>query len=474
MSVKDDDPATNFASRIATVTSLFAILSCSTLYTATVTEVEIFLASYEKLVTSFQLYFHSQLALCPPGTPIPCGKHQFPLQVLIPENAPSSYESQFGSIRYQETHQTTYDDLQSLAVERLKRGAYYSRRTAYAEYGVQERREERGGTGRAEPRRRHSPYEPKICDCTVIQCPRGPRGPPGSNGVPADDGLPGVPGRPGVDGVYLGRRNGLPAMSTGASWRGRITRRASFASIRIASGEQGRPGVAGLPGTDGTNEPGPVGAPGNRGQSGRPGKQGLPGEAGQDAVQLIGVPGPKGERGPPGFPGPRGDPGLSGLPAPPGLEGPPGPVGEPGDQGDFGIRGAPGRKGPPGEDGGYCQCPPREGTGVANRGGMQSLPTSWEEYPQPRNEYPKEKPPLSIRPQFTEDEYIEYQRRTKNKHYRDTHQAHVWRSPNAAMITYRDSREKKTPHRRLPIVRHFEGKKATRNGDTIEFELRAR
>ncbi|KAK6018032.1 hypothetical protein OSTOST_16432, partial [Ostertagia ostertagi] len=47
------------------------------------------------------LYFHSQLALCPPGTPIPAGKHQFPLQVLIPENAPSSYESQFGSVRYQ-------------------------------------------------------------------------------------------------------------------------------------------------------------------------------------------------------------------------------------------------------------------------------------------------------------------------------------------------------------------------------------
>lgn len=44
-----------------------------------------------------------------------------------------------------------------------------------------------------------------------------------------------------------------------------------------------------------------------------------------------------------------------------GLEGPPGSLGEAGDQGDFGLRGAPGRKGPPGEDGGYCQCPPREG-----------------------------------------------------------------------------------------------------------------
>ncbi|PIO77578.1 collagen triple helix repeat protein [Teladorsagia circumcincta] len=315
---------------------------------------------------------------------------------------------------FQETHRITYDDLQSLAVERLKRGAYYSRRTAYAEYGVEDGRADRTETYRAEPRRRPSHYEPKIC------------------------------GRPGVDGVFLGEETVCPPCPPGP--RGED-------GPRGEQGEQGRQGTPGLPGTDGTNEPGPVGAPGNRGQSGRPGKQGIPGEPGQDAVQLIGVPGPKGEQGPPGFPGPRGDPGLSGLPAPPGLEGPPGSLGETGDQGDFGLRGAPGRKGLPGEDGGYCQCPPREGmptinptligTGVANRAGTQSIPGSWEEYPQPRNQYTKEKPPLSVKPQFTEDEYIEYQRRKKNKHYRDSPQAHIWRSPNAPMINYRDSREKK-------------------------------
>ncbi|KAK5975975.1 hypothetical protein GCK32_018699 [Trichostrongylus colubriformis] len=55
----------------------------------------------DKIFETEKLYFHTHLALCPPGTPIPAGKHQFPLQVMIPENAPSSYESQFGSIRYQ-------------------------------------------------------------------------------------------------------------------------------------------------------------------------------------------------------------------------------------------------------------------------------------------------------------------------------------------------------------------------------------
>ncbi|KAE9415925.1 hypothetical protein Angca_004397 [Angiostrongylus cantonensis] len=47
-----------------------------------------------------QLYMHAQLALCTPGMPISVGKHQFPLQMMIPETVPSSYESQFGSIRY--------------------------------------------------------------------------------------------------------------------------------------------------------------------------------------------------------------------------------------------------------------------------------------------------------------------------------------------------------------------------------------
>ncbi|KAJ1366471.1 hypothetical protein KIN20_027145 [Parelaphostrongylus tenuis] len=43
------------------------------------------------------------------------------------------------------------------------------------------------------------------------------------------------------------------------------------------------------------------------------------------------------------------------------LEGPPGPPGEPGDCGDYGHRGNTGRRGSPGDDGGYCQCPSRDG-----------------------------------------------------------------------------------------------------------------
>lgn len=34
------------------------------------------------------------------GTAIPVGRHCFPLRIVIPENVPSSYESEFGSIRY--------------------------------------------------------------------------------------------------------------------------------------------------------------------------------------------------------------------------------------------------------------------------------------------------------------------------------------------------------------------------------------
>ncbi|KAL6734675.1 hypothetical protein Aduo_005189 [Ancylostoma duodenale] len=55
----------------------------------------------DKIFETEKLYFLSQFVLCPPGMPITVGKHQFPLQVLIPEDAPSSYESQFGTVRYQ-------------------------------------------------------------------------------------------------------------------------------------------------------------------------------------------------------------------------------------------------------------------------------------------------------------------------------------------------------------------------------------
>ncbi|KAK6736121.1 hypothetical protein RB195_019038 [Necator americanus] len=55
----------------------------------------------DKIFETEKLYLLNQFVLCPPGMPIAVGKHQFPLQVVIPENAPSSYESQFGTVRYQ-------------------------------------------------------------------------------------------------------------------------------------------------------------------------------------------------------------------------------------------------------------------------------------------------------------------------------------------------------------------------------------
>ncbi|VDM76994.1 unnamed protein product [Strongylus vulgaris] len=335
MSSAQDDPATKFASRIATVTSLLVIITCSLLYTATIVGIETSASQYEDMLRAFE-----------------------------------------------ETHQTTYNDLKSLEVERIRRDAYYTQpRKSMLEYGVD-------GGGYVRPhRRRPSTYEPRICgrlkiihvrflkrkmtrtkrkfkplftspltDCTVIQCPRGPRGPPGVNGIPAEDGIPGEPGRPGIDGIYLGEEMVCSPCPQGP--RGED-------GPQGEPGEQGKPGIPGVPGQDGNNEPGPVGPPGNRGQTGRPGKKGIPGESGQDAVQLIGLPGPKGERGPPGFAGSRGDPGANGIPAPPGPEGPPGSIGDVGDPGEYGLRGPAGRRGPPGEDGGYCQCPPRDETSTS-------------------------------------------------------------------------------------------------------------
>ncbi|RCN28800.1 hypothetical protein ANCCAN_25454 [Ancylostoma caninum] len=147
-----DDPATKFASRIATLTSLLVILTCSVLYTATIVGIESFASQYETLIKAFE-----------------------------------------------ETHQTAYNDLKSLGLERIRRDVYYAQpRRSFIEYGL----DTGPGDAWARPHthRRPSSYEPRICDCTVIQCPRGPRGPPGANGVPAEDGQPGEPGRPGVDG----------------------------------------------------------------------------------------------------------------------------------------------------------------------------------------------------------------------------------------------------------------------------------
>ncbi|WKY16266.1 hypothetical protein Q1695_001163 [Nippostrongylus brasiliensis] len=428
MTLQHNDPATRCASRIATITSLLAILGCATLYTYTTSGIDTLLIEYESLVDSFQ-----------------------------------------------ETHQIIYDELQSLAVERLKRDVYYQPRRSFVEY----RAEGRGASEDSWPTstptyHRPSSYEPKICDCTIIQCPRGPRGPPGHNGIPAYDGQPGEPGRPGVDGIYLGEEPLCPPCPQGL--RGED-------GPQGEQGEQGKAGIPGIPGPDGVNEPGPVGAPGPRGQSGTPGKKGAHGEPGLDAVQLIGLPGPKGVPGPPGLAGPRGDPGISGIPAPPGPEGPQGSVGEVGDPGEFGLRGAPGRRGLPGEDGGYCECPPREGTGVAMVAGSQSLPTTWEEYKasygrrsqyvdeRPTQQYRKHKPSLLTRPQITDTEYNEY--RLKNRRqFRDSPSSYGRRSPTAPMISYRDSRERVA--KRLITAHHVEGKKTAKAGQAIDFELRAR
>ncbi|KAL6722548.1 hypothetical protein Aduo_017662 [Ancylostoma duodenale] len=426
-----DDPATKFASRIATLTSLLVILTCSVLYTATIVGIESFASQYEALIKVFE-----------------------------------------------ETHQTAYNDLKSLGVERIRRDVYYAQpRRSFIEYGLD--------TGPSDAwarpyhtHRRPSSYEPRICDCTVIQCPRGPRGPPGASGVPAEDGQPGEPGRPGVDGVFLGDELVCPPCPQGP--RGDD-------GPPGERGEQGKPGIPGIPGQDGNNEPGPVGAPGNRGQTGRPGKKGVPGEPGQDAVQLIGVPGPKGERGPPGFPGPRGDPGSNGIPAPPGPEGPPGSTGDVGDPGEYGLRGPTGRKGPPGEDGGYCQCPPREGNGIANGAGPQSLPANWEEYPHHRHGHGRGPPIISIideqthqqqykmkpnhlpRPLNADDDYVDYRR--GKAQYNDVPRDQIWHSPTAPMVDYRDSRE--ITRKRL-TARRVEAKKTAKVNNAIDFELRAR
>ncbi|CAI5445886.1 unnamed protein product [Caenorhabditis angaria] len=55
----------------------------------------------DKIFETEKSYIDTQIQLCEPGTCLPVGKHQFPIQIQIPANAPSSYESQFGSVRYQ-------------------------------------------------------------------------------------------------------------------------------------------------------------------------------------------------------------------------------------------------------------------------------------------------------------------------------------------------------------------------------------
>ncbi|CAI4230406.1 unnamed protein product [Auanema sp. JU1783] len=55
----------------------------------------------DKIFETEKVYLNLQLSLCPDGVSIPVGKHQFPLQIQLPDHLPSSYESQFGTVRYQ-------------------------------------------------------------------------------------------------------------------------------------------------------------------------------------------------------------------------------------------------------------------------------------------------------------------------------------------------------------------------------------
>ncbi|KAI6240144.1 Arrestin-C domain-containing protein [Aphelenchoides fujianensis] len=54
----------------------------------------------DKIFETDREYFQAFVSLCTPGTPISPGRHQFNLHVQIPASLPSSYESQFGAIRY--------------------------------------------------------------------------------------------------------------------------------------------------------------------------------------------------------------------------------------------------------------------------------------------------------------------------------------------------------------------------------------
>ncbi|KAH7699973.1 Protein ARRD-15 b [Aphelenchoides avenae] len=54
----------------------------------------------DKIYETEKEYMQVTVPLCPQGVQLKPGRHQFQLHVPIAENAPSSYESQFGTIRY--------------------------------------------------------------------------------------------------------------------------------------------------------------------------------------------------------------------------------------------------------------------------------------------------------------------------------------------------------------------------------------
>ena len=50
--------------------------------------------------TVLQQYINAHIPLLASGTCLREGRHQFPIRVLIPDYVPSSFESQFGTVRY--------------------------------------------------------------------------------------------------------------------------------------------------------------------------------------------------------------------------------------------------------------------------------------------------------------------------------------------------------------------------------------
>ncbi|CAI2356513.1 unnamed protein product [Caenorhabditis sp. 36 PRJEB53466] len=331
----------------------------------------------------------------------------------------------------------------------------------------------RNGNG-AGNRRKTQFEEPKICDCTVIECPRGPRGAPGDDGNIPIDGHPGEAGKEGTDGIYQVDEPDCPPCPQGPPGED---------GLRGEPGEPGRPGTPGDAGRPGTNEPGTAGPPGARGQSGRTGQKGDPGEAGQDFVQLNGLPGPKGLPGPVGLPGARGDPGNNGKPAPPGIEGFPGPVGDPGDAGEYGLRGAPGRRGNPGKDGGYCQCPPREGSALSQRQNTKTTTkkkqtlshnanveddyeTEIERQSAPKPQFQRRTWQNQRNSQNHRDMYVNVRKNT-NSDLIDVGQSNMRRSPLAPLIAYKDSREEGHTNRVVMQRTSYNSK-----GNSVDFELR--
>ncbi|VDN01334.1 unnamed protein product [Thelazia callipaeda] len=54
----------------------------------------------DKIYENEETYLKTHIPLLETGTILPMGRHQFPLRIMVPKDSPSSYESEFGSIRY--------------------------------------------------------------------------------------------------------------------------------------------------------------------------------------------------------------------------------------------------------------------------------------------------------------------------------------------------------------------------------------